>query len=322
MSRFVQRPEYVYHYCSVETFVSIIQNATIRASNIKKSNDYSEVINSIDLYKDALFNAGRKFIRMHAEAESFKEFFFNIDIDFLVENAINNETCTYYVACFSEAKDLLSQWRGYADDGKGVSIGFLTDYLAKETNSVSLNFRPIYYEPDKIKENLMKDIIQCLERVINSKNQCLVEQGFENAFSSAIGTMVYNSVFMKNKAFLEEKEWRLVYYPFGNIRNLKVGYRTKDLSKNGLYYDRMLDMTNNKNDYNGLIRKQVNFQNRENSIVSYVDFDFKNILPFFIKEIILGPKNDMDDLDLRLFLLSNGLDLSYTDILRSTATYR
>lgn len=33
----------VYHYCSVDTFYSIISNQTFRLSDITKSNDYLEI---------------------------------------------------------------------------------------------------------------------------------------------------------------------------------------------------------------------------------------------------------------------------------------
>ena len=47
----------VYHYCSAETFMSIISNATLRACNIRKSNDYTEVINCIDVFMISMRNA-------------------------------------------------------------------------------------------------------------------------------------------------------------------------------------------------------------------------------------------------------------------------
>ena len=37
---------------------------------------------------------------------------------------------------FSESKDKLSQWRGYAQDGKGIAIGFNKDVL-EELNQIS-----------------------------------------------------------------------------------------------------------------------------------------------------------------------------------------
>ena len=37
------RPEIVYHYCSLDTSYSIFSNSTIRLSNISKSNDSQEI---------------------------------------------------------------------------------------------------------------------------------------------------------------------------------------------------------------------------------------------------------------------------------------
>ena len=61
---------------------------------------------------------------------------------------------------------------------------------------------------------------------------------------------------------------------------------------------------------------------RGKSITSYVDLSFREVLPYCIREIVLGPKNVMDDLDLRLFLTENGIDLSFTKIIHSASTYR
>lgn len=41
----------------------------------------------------------------------------------------NHADFRYYVTCFSYQNDLLSQWRGYADDGRGAAIGFDLDVL-------------------------------------------------------------------------------------------------------------------------------------------------------------------------------------------------
>lgn len=44
----------------------------------------------------------------------------------------------FFVMCFSgeESGDLLSQWRGYGDNGKGIAIGFNEYALKKVTDSV------------------------------------------------------------------------------------------------------------------------------------------------------------------------------------------
>jgi hypothetical protein len=44
----------VYHYCSLETFLNIINNKTIRLSDINKSNDYLETKTTIEFKKKLL----------------------------------------------------------------------------------------------------------------------------------------------------------------------------------------------------------------------------------------------------------------------------
>lgn len=44
-------------------------------------------------------------------------------------NEVSDHLMLTYVACFSERKDCLSQWRGYADDRQGISIGFCKKML-------------------------------------------------------------------------------------------------------------------------------------------------------------------------------------------------
>ena len=45
------------------------------------------------------------------------------------EGAENNFGSITLGACFSESEDQLSQWRGYAQNGKGLAIGFDKEIL-------------------------------------------------------------------------------------------------------------------------------------------------------------------------------------------------
>jgi hypothetical protein len=56
--------------------------------------------------------------------------------------------------CLSEEGDLLSQWRGYADDGCGVAIGFessffsdLTEMTPDRAKGFDLLFVQVCYDP-------------------------------------------------------------------------------------------------------------------------------------------------------------------------------
>jgi hypothetical protein len=53
-----------------------------------------------------------------------------------------------FAFCLSESGDLLSQWRAYARDGTGISIGFSSDFLIRDYGPV--NFGKAFYELLKV----------------------------------------------------------------------------------------------------------------------------------------------------------------------------
>lgn len=327
LSVFGQKPrsfphKIVYHYCSVQTFEKIIRNSTIRATNIRKSNDYTEIINTLEVFMDAIPVALEKYWNDHPEDEVFDEFLQNLDVETLVKGTIDNPSCIYYCACFSEARDLLSQWRGYADNGRGVAIGFKDVYFMKSSDPRHFSYKPIVYDLFRQKRQLIEYLYEIIADVRKHKGTAVTCADYENTFNGILSTMVYNTVFCKNGAFAEERERRLVYYPFHNVMNLMSRNKSSHIGAYQMYYDRMGESGQYTSEFNGIQKGQIEFMTKDNEIVSYVDLNFKNILPYCIKEIVLGPKNQMDDMDLRLFLHMNGIDMASTKITRSESTYR
>lgn len=230
------------------------------------------------------------------------------------DSKFNETSLNFYVTCFSEEPDLLSQWRGYANDACGVSIGFSTESfypLARSIHS-SYNFSQVRYSLDdlydqiknytteKIKENFTGDY----------KKDSLV---LMNIVDTTLSTILYNSILYKNPNFSEEKEWRLVYNPFGNIRRI--------MDKTS-YYDRMSEMFINSTEKGGFVRNPMSFHISDDKIVSHVGLSFENVKKTFIKEIIIGSKANIGDLDLELFLLSNGFNPMEIYIHKSNIPYR
>lgn len=73
---------------------------------------------------------------------------------------------------------------------------------------------------------------------------------------------------------------------------------------------------------NDFIRNSISFFSRNNKIISYLDINFSNHSNWIIPKIILGPKCYNDDLDFRLFLACNGINITNIKIEKSKATYR
>ena len=315
-------PEIVYHYCSLESFFNIINSSTIRLTNIAKSNDREEIRYSFDAFEDTLRKSCKEFSQKYIDNTEMKKFFDDIDYDSLVSRAVVNESLIYYVACFSSESDLLSQWRGYANDGKGIAIGFYSRNFMLAKDSKNIKYDKITYDMKTAKLDLHNRIIDKLRKANFKANNFLSISPYMDAINDIISEMVYKAVFYKNPAFQEENEWRLVYYPFGNIRNLLISHKSKDLSSNQLFYDRMYEPIEYKKEYNGIIRGNMQFRCSDNKIISYVDMNFDSIKEHMLADIVIGPKSFADDKDLRLFLMSKGYDLSKISIRKSKATYQ
>ncbi len=315
-------PEIVYHYCSLDSFYSIIKNSTIRLTNISKSNDRDEIRYCFDAFEDTLRKSCMEFAQKYIDNIEVKKFFSEIDYDSLVSRAVINESLIYYVACFSSEADLLSQWRGYANDGKGIAIGFYSRNFISAKDLKNIKYNKIIYDMNTVKLGLHDYIIEKLKKAnLKAKNNLSISP-YIDAINDIISGMVYNAVFYKNPVFQEENEWRLVFYPFGNIRNLLISHKSKDLSSNQLFYDRMYEPIEYKKDYKGLIRGNMQFRCTDDKMISYFDINFDSIKNYMLADIVIGPKSNTDDKDLRMFLMSNGYDLSKINIRKSKATYR
>ena len=128
----------LYHYCDNKALESIIKNKQLWMTDISNSNDYNEVqlfnpqlfCDIEELYKNAPFELS---FQNKVDFEALK------DLLILINNCItrifDNGYLTSFVSCLCEDGDVLSQWRGYANDGKGCSIGFSREELLRFCNN-------------------------------------------------------------------------------------------------------------------------------------------------------------------------------------------
>ena len=104
----------LYHYCSNSKFTSIVKSKAIWLSSLSLTNDSMEGKLVTELLVDIAKNDGLD--SKHIDR---------------IKNSVDNlnKILDGLGFCLSEERDLLSQWRGYADDAYGVSIGFSKEYL-------------------------------------------------------------------------------------------------------------------------------------------------------------------------------------------------
>ena len=105
----------VYHYCSVDAFINIINNKTLRFSDIMKSNDSKEI--------EFLWE---KYFEYALSVASNKEYAKIVLRHFKDEQLKNN---VFLALCLSKKDNDLHMWNCYANEG--VSIGFNYEKLLK-----------------------------------------------------------------------------------------------------------------------------------------------------------------------------------------------
>lgn len=98
----------IYHYCSADVFSSIIKTKEVWLTDITKLNDRIEYSAGADLVNEVLASKGLQV----------NEFLSQIGVAHL------NTTFQILIGCFSLDGDSGSQFRLYADDCHGLSIGF------------------------------------------------------------------------------------------------------------------------------------------------------------------------------------------------------
>lgn len=98
----------IYHYCDTTAFNSIISTKKIWLTDITKLNDCTEYASGFDLILDVLKEKGLE------EKQVFQD----------IHTRNLNNKFQILIGCFSEEGDSGSQWGLYADESKGLSIGF------------------------------------------------------------------------------------------------------------------------------------------------------------------------------------------------------
>ena len=319
-------PETLYHYCSLDTFYNIVKNKSIWLSDLSKTNDSQELIWLKGIVKKKLLPEAEKNIKK--EESSWDEWKVT---QALLEHSDFKLSCWGF--CLSKKKDNLGQWRGYADDGAGIAIGFKYNELRKlipstkisnfESNEESkseeskrkpdLAFNVVFY---KTEENLFKEVSEKADKKIkNNPKVCAgitklvnelkeegrpyVEIGSDSAKVLVTALIAITEFpFYKSTAFEEEEEWRIVF----SMPRERVQMRIEEC------YDWPSPLS----------FKEFGFNN---AFISHFDIGIENFKDV-IQSITIGPKSKLTEADIELILRCYDVYNESIKIEKSAASYR
>lgn len=201
----------LYHYTGVSSLIGIANTKSIWASHAYYMNDSEEITHACKVLEDVLrptLAFGNPVDRETIFLKQFQEW----------TNTFRTTQYNIFVFSLSEQQSLLSQWRSYTPHGKGISIEFTEEILNTMIKTENLRVAKCLYE-----ETEQKDAIRSLvDKLITTfrqehldvnppanNNNCY--HSFLDRFKSDILQVLS---IIKNKAFKEEQEWRLISYHY------------------------------------------------------------------------------------------------------------
>ena len=228
-------PATLWHYTSYNGFHGIITSKRVWATEYRFLNDREEFLHARELALAVV----------EEEPEIIGEFFPAREYVRKAVNIVFNtgymteERLRVMVASFSEAGDQLSQWRGYANDSRGVCIGFdLRDMRPTPGLGSTVTFAPCIYDQET-KRALLKAIFTDYRNRVyewwgstmnlahregravtayDPQSAATIVKGREPELQRALKMghvglqfdLIRAAPLLKNESFSEEREWRLV----------------------------------------------------------------------------------------------------------------
>ncbi len=191
----------LYHYTDLNGLIGIVSEADLWLTHSKYSNDDQELTRGRDIAKSAIAIARSTVPSPGADWIAFLN---------EVERLIDCSSDDVYVTCFCKADDLLSQWRGYAANGVGVSIKFtptgFSEFIGVDSPHGGLmRLWKVFYAEEQQKKIMASALTFAYAYVAN-------EPVTTKARRAADAITFFVPTF-KDEAFSDEREWRLIFTP-------------------------------------------------------------------------------------------------------------
>lgn len=213
-------PKVLYHYSTVSGVLGVLNSGKLWATNIWYLNDHGELAYGIDRILEMKEKRIQALIdkteghEKERQKNTLEELF-----KFLLQPLLDKEAIRsigrFYVSCFCENGDLLSQWRAYGDKGAGYSLGFRTSSLRKQFHEANLGhslpsvIAKVEYKKD-VQEKILNDIMDFHKENLDTALRNRDEDQIQKTRRLLLSDLLVHIAFFKNSAFSEENEWRAV----------------------------------------------------------------------------------------------------------------
>ena len=205
-----KRPRILSQYSAIPTFKGVIENNNLWATHWAFLNDAKELKRGLEVAKQVITD-----IKQMENQKSKIQYLRVLEkIIFGLTKKEIYSIIDVYVLCFSEKKDNLNMWRGYGNGYNSIVIDYNTANFKMDEKVVGVSLiGKINYNEDEQKKMMLMYLMQYCELIEKAYNHFPSQK--ENAIKYMLGYLIIGivvlSLFMKEKYWNEEKEWRIIF---------------------------------------------------------------------------------------------------------------
>lgn len=210
-------PKCVYHYTDAAGLAGMLTSGKIWATDYRFLNDRSEIKHTRSRVRELISEKMKAAVGDPLALSLYGE---------ILERQDKEGEEDLFVFSLSEKRDDLSQWRGYARNGQGFTIGFCaaTIYKVSSPEDAPFGFSKIVYNHDKqtqVLESSLGEIEDELRRVAAEDGADMEELAIHAAhwFSWMVGSTAASN---KHSSFESEQEWRILAFAKPGATSPKV----------------------------------------------------------------------------------------------------
>jgi hypothetical protein len=278
----------LFHYTSHEGLLGITDSASIWGTNVLYLNDASEFNYAKKLLSSEIRNYCETFAHFKT-GRSWGYFFFE-SLEANINKLFPSRNYSCYVSSFSEESDLLSQWRGYCEDGSGYSLGFALSRLQNCVRQAGFIMKPCTYD-EREQTNAIGELIRkASDRFVLEVGKSGENWDAKSKYIAAdiLIEFIQLAPFLKNPQFAEEREWRIV----ANLQTNKV-------------------------------KSLIKFRPSRTMIVPYIEIPLPTEAGcLVIEEVFIGPTSDRELSSASVELLLTSRNVTCSRVKCSTIPYR
>ncbi|SIS40629.1 DUF2971 domain-containing protein [Neptunomonas antarctica] len=209
--------ETMYHYTTFSGLLGIVGSGSLWASDIRYMNDSAELNHMVTLIREEV---DQRIGLGHPNPKLLNQF-----LDWIEGRVTNGHML--FAGSFRANGNLLSQWRGYSELGKGVSIGFEPNQILTCARQQSFMVGKCIYDSARQRELIHQivDFVEALAAASCGLHGCRDDLVFAEVFEKVESDLLRIAAVLKHPSFQEEEEWRIVSPVITDFRDPSVHYR-------------------------------------------------------------------------------------------------